>query len=443
MTGREVLRKVLQPPVILLISASIAVFLLFSSLAPYSNPPSYMDQVLYINCGKMLFRGLTPLQCNFEHPPLGKYLIGLFFSIGVPWLLNFLLYGVMVLFLYLTFSQISGDVAFFTTLLITTDSLVLNVFRYYLLDPSAFSFTAVSLALFFMWVKKKESMRPGTSVVFSIAFSIFTGASIACKWQAIFPLLVIPVYLLWELINSYFATHTHKGIKEGAKVSCGCSTAILNFIVFLLTSLTVYSSAFVMDAVRYGFLEIFNHNFKMISYMSHRHPLSFPLAIIALLKLLGRVEYWFYPGNISILISLSTSIVNSSVISIPIIVNSTFTQVNKHYLIIYIGLTGISWYLLFPSYLFYLWKGLSGKLCRLRALVLAVASLSLINLLYGELDWYYIYVIPFLYFILSDILLTSFRDRGKLLLIIMVVAQFLQLLLALLKVLPWFVTIIT
>ncbi len=421
---------------------SIIIFLLFSFLASYSSPPSYMDQVLYINCGEKLLQGIPPLQCNFEHPPLGKYLIGLFFSSGVPWLLNFLLYIIMIISLYLAFSQISREAAFFSILFIATDSLILNVFRYYLLDPSAFGFTAVSLAIFFTWVKKREGEGLRKSIVFLVAFSVFVGISIACKWQAIFPLLIIPAYLLWELVNSCLITNTCGDSRGSAKVSYKCGAVALNFIIFLLISMTIYFSTFVMDATRYGFLEIFNHNLKMISYMSHRHPLSLPIAIIALLKLLGRVEYWFYPGNISILISLSTLVINSSVTTVPVVINSTFTQINKHYLIIYAGLTGISWYLLFPSYLFYLWRGLSGKLCKFRVLILAIASLTLINLLYGELDWYYIYVIPFLYFILSDIFLISFGNKGKLILVIVVVAQFLQLLLALLRFLPWFITII-
>ena len=177
----------------------------------------------------------------------------------------------------------------------------------------------------------------------------------------------------------------------------------------------------------------------MVSYMGYRHSFSFPLAIIAFLKLAGRVEYWFYSGNISVLISLSKSVINSSVVSVPIMVNSTFTWLGKHYLIIYVGLGGVSWYLLMPSYFIYLWRGLVGKLDKFRFLMLALTSLSMINLLYGEFDWYYIYFVPFLYFLLSDLILTSFKNRGKFILAVLIAGQFLQLSLALARIIPWYI----
>ncbi len=421
-------------PFLVVFSISAVVFWCFSYLAPYSGVPYYGDQEIYIKCGEQLLKGLPPLSCNPEHPPLGKYLIGFFSLAQIPWVLNLIFYFTSIFALYYIFNQVSRYAAIYSVLLISTDSLVLNVFRHYLLDPSAFAMALLSLSLFIFWIRKGAVKQKRSAWILGFS-GLLAGMSLASKWQSLFLLLIVPAYLVSELVYLHFSRGSLKWVGSVFTQK----DIICDLMLFLVISLLSYFSTFVMDAVHYGFFEIFNHNLMMISYMGYRHSFSFPLAIIAFLKLAGRVEYWFYPGNISVLISLSKSVINSSVVSVPIMVNSTFTWLGKHYLIIYVGLGGVSWYLLMPSYFIYLWRGLVGKLDKFRFLMLALTSLSLINLLYGEFDWYYIYFVPFLYFLFSDSILTSIKNRGKFILAVLIAGQALQLSLALAGIIPWYI----
>ncbi|WP_205128620.1 hypothetical protein, partial [Escherichia coli] len=47
------------------------------SVVGVSGFPSYYDELVYVGCGVEYVVNFTPpINCNFEHPPLGKYLIG-------------------------------------------------------------------------------------------------------------------------------------------------------------------------------------------------------------------------------------------------------------------------------------------------------------------------------------------------------------------------------
>jgi len=43
----------------------------------------YGDEDVYIDCGEKYVNGIAPKDCNFEHPPLGKYIVGLAIAIGI------------------------------------------------------------------------------------------------------------------------------------------------------------------------------------------------------------------------------------------------------------------------------------------------------------------------------------------------------------------------
>ena len=416
----------LETTLIVIISFTFIFFLAKSS-------PVYLDEKLYIECGLKLVNGSAPINCNLEHPPLGKYLIGLFFSLHIEWLFNYVFLTLTAISFFLLFSKVSEKAALFTLLFLSTDTLFLNVFKYYLLDPPALGFSALSLYLFALWFYRLERFRTKTFGGFSYlaASGAAAGASLACKWQTLPVLSIIPLYLLWLLSREAFS--------KGSNTNRKPSFYGLGLSVFLGVALLAYLSTFVSDALHYGVGSILAHNLRMVSYMGYRHSIFEPIALIGFIKLVTKAEYWFHPANMFIFISIITSSINGSLARIPIMVNSTCTWIGRHFVILYIGLGGIAWYLLFPSFLAYLWRGLANRLDSLRVFILIAAGLSLINVLYGPIDWYYVYTLPFLYFIMSDLILSSFK-YGHTIVIAILVAQTAQFILSLLGLIPWSVS---
>lgn len=399
------------------------IFIVFLLL---SGPHIYGDENLYIECGeKMLINGLAPWDCNFEHPPLAKYIIGLFFLAGFPVVLNIVLFWATVAGLYYIFSSVSKEVALFSILLLSVDTLFLDVYRHYLLDAPALTFAILSLCCFIRWFKKSE-VATRTSHIHIVLAGLLAGAALACKWQTVFILTIIPLFIFWKLIKALV-------LKEKS-----IGTIILSFTLFMLALMTLYFFAFIFDGLNYGFFKMITHNIDMFSYMSTRHTLSLPIFLIGFLKLLIKSELWNYVADITIIVKTTT--LNQSIPFLEL-VNSTTINVSKRYVVLYVGVGGILWYTFVPSLLIYLWKGLTSGLQRSRFILLAITLASLANILFGPLDWYFIYLIPFMYFIITDLVLTSVK-YGRKMIMLLVLIQGVQFLLVVLDLIPRIITLI-
>ncbi|MEM4032645.1 MAG: phospholipid carrier-dependent glycosyltransferase, partial [Zestosphaera sp.] len=87
------------------------------------------------------------MNCNFEHPPLGKYLIGFatLFGFGRFFYL-FLMFGSSLLVYFLVKNLFASELlGFFAGFLLVLDTVFINSHRFLLLDPLAVFFFLLSL----------------------------------------------------------------------------------------------------------------------------------------------------------------------------------------------------------------------------------------------------------------------------------------------------------
>jgi len=230
------------------------------------------------------------------------------------------------------------------------DTIVFNTHRFLLLDPVALFFALLSVYLF---------QRGYYSVS-----AVVAGLAVASKFS------VAPIVAgLWLLL-----LFKDKRFKES--------------LAYLALAFTTYFSTFIMD-LRLGLDGVIRHHVEIFKYMSWRHGFSPGIAVLGFMKLIARVEAWRYPGEFTIYISTSGSMVG--------LVNETYTPVNKWYLVVYTGGGSPLWYILLPSLIYATYLVLTSKASRGLNLSVFLSWLSLLNVLAGPIDWYYVNTLPFLY----------------------------------------------
>jgi len=326
---------------------------LFSEI---SNLPSYRDEKYYIECGlSYIVNSTPPMNCNFEHPPFAKYFIGFFSVLNVARLAYLILGIASGLMLYLLVRDLisTGNdrlLRLVVSALFLFDTIVFNTHRFLLLDPLAVFLTLLSIYLFqrgYKW-----------------ASAVIGGLAIASKFS------VVPIVAgLWLLIL----------VKE---------KRFKDSLTYLALAFTAYFSTFIMD-LRLGLDGLIRHHVEMFRYMSWRHGFSPAITALGFMKLIARVEAWRYPGEFTIFIPTSGSVVG--------LVNETYTLVNKWYLVVYTGGGSPLWYILIPSLIYATYLVLTNKGSRGLNLSVFLSWLSLLNVLAGPIDWYYVNTLPFLY----------------------------------------------
>ena len=323
--------------------------------------PRYLDEVVYISCGKGYVANFTPpYLCNFEHPPLGKYLIGfaelfgfgrflyLFFMIGSSFL-------VLVLVRFLLGSDLLG---FLAGSFLILDTVFFNSHRFLLLDPPAIFFTLLSL--YFILVRSSLT-----------ASAFFFGLGVASK-LSVAPYFIVLAYVLYRVLPPGF----------------GVRVFLRRLLVFVGVAFSTYLATYVAD-FRLGPYTILQHHLDTFSYISWRHGFSVPVALNGLVKLISKIEVWRYGGEFT----LTFSFVNSSLT----LVNSTFAQGSGYLLHVGLGLGSILWYLMFPSLLINSYHVLTVRSGFKELLVCLAGWVSLTTILPGPLDWYYVNSLPALY----------------------------------------------
>jgi predicted membrane-bound dolichyl-phosphate-mannose-protein mannosyltransferase len=295
------------------------------------------------------------MNCNFEHPPFAKYFIGFFSVLNVARLAYLILGIASGLMLYLLVRDLisTGNdrlLRLVVSALFLFDTIVFNTHRFLLLDPLAVFLTLLSIYLFqrgYKW-----------------ASAVIGGLAIASKFS------VVPIVAgLWLLIL----------VKE---------KRFKDSLTYLALAFTAYFSTFIMD-LRLGLDGLIRHHVEMFRYMSWRHGFSPAITALGFMKLIARVEAWRYPGEFTIFIPTSGSVVG--------LVNETYTLVNKWYLVVYTGGGSPLWYILIPSLIYATYLVLTNKGSRGLNLSVFLSWLSLLNVLAGPIDWYYVNTLPFLY----------------------------------------------
>ena len=165
--------------------------------------PGAGDDTLYAYAGWRYMQGVSPDQILFEHPPLGKYLIGLSIAVfGNQNMLGFILGACTLILLYLTAAELGGrGVITLAPVLLALDRLFITFSHISFLDIYMLFFLTLSTYLFTKALKQTKLLIP---------FSIAYGLAVACKWTAAFLILPLALTLVikrrWSTLTYLAAT---------------------------------------------------------------------------------------------------------------------------------------------------------------------------------------------------------------------------------------------
>ena len=391
-----------KPSYVIIYSVILFAIFAYSSRHITHLAPLYLDERVYIKCGIEYIKGVPPLLCNLEHPPLGKYIIGAFISanLGIAFLVLNYFISLYLFYKIIITIFINKKIAIYTTIITGFDTLFMFTYMHFLLDPPALTFILATTYLTIKLINSKNYKNRDLA-----AIAVLAGLSLGTKWQTIYALMGILVIIIKYLLHRF----TYK------------ATLVKIFFMFIIVFLT-YFILFIKD-IFLGISEPIYHNIIALSYMLQRHSFSFPLAMIGIMKLLSRLELWRLSSFI--ILYVTTTPIGPNITSL-IVVNSTLVEPHASSLIrVGIGIPSVLWPLLFPAYMLTVKSRLEkGKFKNIDPITI-IATTSLFNVLNGPLDWYYLYVIPFLYPIMI-IYVLSFSKKGRRLIQAMLFIQIIQ-----------------
>jgi hypothetical protein len=84
---------------------------------------------------------------------------------------------------------------------------------------------------------------------------------------------------------------------------------------------------------------------------------------------------------------------------------------NKVFVVVGLGMGSPLWYLLFPALLYTTYLALTNRLDRVGIVAVISSWFSLLNIVAGPIDWYYINVLPYLYMNFAVALKSIFKSR--------------------------------
>ena len=332
-------------------------FFTLSLIIKTRNFPSYRDEEVYINCGvSYILNATPPLLCNFEHPPLGKYIIGFAEIYGFSRIFYLLLYYASTLIVFLVVLKLTSSyvASLLASLLLYFDTIFYNTHRYLLLDPLAVFFTLLAV---YTYLTRHYYIS-----------AVVAGLAVASKFSSL-PVILAIFLLTWR------------------------SSGFKRAVVYAVIALLVYLLTFTSD-LQLGWDAIIRHHVEIYRYLSWRHGFSIPIAVNGFLKLIVKLELWRYIGEVQVYVD---TVARS-------VVNQTFIPIGKSLLVINIGAGSIVWYALLPLLLYATYRALvkPGEIA-LQVLVL-FSWFSLVNILAGPIDWYYVNCLPYLYMTMSTLL---------------------------------------
>jgi len=340
----------------------------------------FLDEKIYIEAGRKYINGMAPYFFNFEHPPLAKYLIGVFDVLHAG---NFLpvmcivssIFLVSLLFNYLVDFKYASVYA---VALIISDALVINSLFFQLLDPVAILFTSGYL---YAIVKCMCFNKQGCGYHWICIAGTLAGLALASKWSSLY--VLAPTLLVFLAYR--------KNIKEISLI----------FIVIAIA----YATSFLADLM-YGGPNLFlEHHIRMIKYMSYQHRPTLSMFLNGLPTLLCKTSLWHHRGVEYLTIWINDTSVNY---------NLTYINVNTLLIEFEPWLGSFNWVIA----LYYLPRlvrdSLKNKGPWLIITSAMLGSLAL-PLLHGNLGWYYLF-----FAILAPAILCKYLSRKAIILLIAV-----------------------
>jgi len=335
------------------------------------------DKIYYIPAAKMLMNGTSPDKINFEHPPLGKYIIGFSWIITGNFFTISRIFGVLsILLIYLFTSRIyNKKIGLFVSAALSFDTLYMYTFTTALLDVYATFFIFLSLYLLVLIIDGKESL------IWHILFGISLGAAVASKWSVL-PVSIMLIAYLYLIKRSY-----------------------LKYLPLVFLSIfAIYLLSYIMYFMHgHSFIDFLKLQVEMLAYQGGFHHPTAIFLVIMFTKLFLRL--WM-------MISYSFGVITIS--SNSVLVNATL---QGRLFTINVTQGSPLWYLFFPSILLYSWK-LTKVFNKKEALPL-LSFLAYTPILFSNLiDWYILTILPFLYMIVFKV----FESRPKLILILLIIS---------------------
>lgn len=158
---------------------------------------------------------------------------------------------------------LNSTVGLLCAVLLIFDTLYFNTYRFLLLDPVVVFLVLLSLCLYLA----------GKFCLSAVSIGLATASKLS-SMPAVLGLLCL--------------AYRDKGFKGSLKYT------VIAVFTYLLT--------YTVD-LSLGLNTIIKHHIDMFKYMSWRHGFSLPIALNGFLKLITRVEYWKYSGELTVTIS--------------------------------------------------------------------------------------------------------------------------------------------
>ncbi len=292
-----------------LVLATIIISQLFFTVLRIPLPFVSLDENYYIDAGLKYVKGAPPIEENYEHPPLAKYIIGLACLFKICLVTSSLSVAISVavaVYIAIRTSRFGSDsnsaelnplmllVLFYAMFF---DPILFSLARHQLLDT--YTLLLVSLAILsYTYVLERMRRTP------AIINGAFIGASIASKFSAIYAVMGILIHFLarcWRGVGRYVKGSQPRWIRLCA--------GILGALV--LSASIVYVSTYAMDFAEGGFTLFQKHHEEMLSRMLRVHGFSFPIALNGFLTYFARIEVWKYPYDIYIYVHTAGTVIEN------------------------------------------------------------------------------------------------------------------------------------
>jgi len=337
--------------------------------------------MVYIKAGIDYLNGVAPYYSNFEHPPLAKYIIGVFSVLGMRSYLPIVTISLIIIITYHIVHYLNDIAkAYLYTLIVITDALVINMSFFNLLD----NITLVFLSLFIYVIVKYISLSSHSNVKMIYILGVLAGLSMASKWSSAY--IIIPAILALILLDKKFAKNIH---------------------VFFIAAIVSYTTPFAMDFIKGGLYLFVKHNIDIAKYMIWRHSITLPLVINGFLTLISKISFWSYQYHEY----LTLTIVNSAYVNYTI----SLLDVNKLLIELNCWLGSFAWPLMLYSSLKLFCNSIKSKDNIYAILSSAILGSALLPILHGNIAWYYLF-----YAVLAPIAIVKYASKKLLVMIVII-----------------------
>lgn len=268
------------------------------------------DAGYYIDAGTAYVRGALPNSINPEHPPLAKYIIGVFaVYFGNPYLASYVL------------GTSTGIVAFFLArqLVVRKEwaGVAVWLFAFDLISVSTFLYPVLEGFMLFFALTSAYTLLRATRSSHYLAAGILMGLALACKWSGIFFAVAELVFVLIErrygnavlagvgAVVAYLATYASLIVAKGfgafialqlwmvgfMQVAHGPTQSLASIVGQLLLPILFHTTT-------YGSVTGYNWAYHPEAFsLFGRHYISFadstnPLILLLLFPLI----YWYARG---------------------------------------------------------------------------------------------------------------------------------------------------